>query len=573
MDRLHYKFTKQEAKPVTSPLIEVQEKYQKGGTLSAEVEARKWTKDYIRANKDKFAENIKSNHWLFSWIPTKLLGNFIANYYTERVENTPTRVDNTKIASNEAAAYYPRRGVIYISDDYKDDVSTHVHEKRHIINQIGVDTLREYMKNVDGNIFAPGVKDAKFDPEEALAEAAEIKMHYPHDHVYTKEELQQIQDRGSNGYALIQPSGFLGEVYEFTPDKKVENNKPISIKDGEGVVIRKSNPSYSGLTNLNLEILDQIFNKIAYDNADKKKDDKDVMYGKDGLRMSGIPYANLIDDPKERYDYSVDDTYNSKTKHYASRDPETGLVLKGVGHPTRRLAFNEDQKLGYDWYEGYDGNTYSYDLFEAAGKPIFNTPMKEHQVVTGNKSKLTLDGLRTLIGKYKNKHNGVWSDEDIKYFYDKIQTSGFLPEAIAYVTATESSFNPKAKSSASTAAGLGQLTDSRMRQLLGSNYKEARKQYNNGTRSIKDQIDDLMLNIAQIDGSITDSLDNFGYGRLKMNYLKPSWSINRSTLEGLDLEKNLTKDQRTRITNKSSVRDLIEEYDNEFNKKFGYESK
>lgn len=148
--------------------------------------------------------------------------------------------------------------------------------------------------------------------------------------------------------------------------------------------------------------------------------------------------------------------------------------------------------------------------------------MKEHQVVTGNKSKLTLDGLRTLIGKYKNKHRGAWTDEDIKYFYDKIQTSGFLPEAIAYVTATESSFNPKAKSSASTAAGLGQLTDSRMRQLLGSNYKEARKQYNNGTRSIKDQIDDLMLNIAQIDGSITDSLDNFGYGRLKMNYLKPS---------------------------------------------------
>lgn len=264
------------------------------------------------------------------------------------MENTPTRVDNTKIASNEAAAYYPRRGVIYVSDDYKDDVSTHVHEKRHIINQIGVDTLREYMKNVDGNIFAPGVKDAKFDPEETLAEAAEIKMHYPHDHVYTKEELQQIQDRGSNGYVLIQPSGFLGEVYEFTPDKKVENNKPISIKDGEGVVIRKSNPSYSGLTNLNLETLDQIFNKIAYDSTDKKKDDKDVMYGKDGLRMSGIPCANLIDDPKERYNYSVDDTYNSKTKHYASRAPETGLVLKGVGHPTRRLAFNEDQKLGYD---------------------------------------------------------------------------------------------------------------------------------------------------------------------------------------------------------------------------------
>lgn len=355
-------------------------------------------------------------------------------------------------------------------------------------------------------------------------------------------ELDTIRNKYPNGHAL-------------TKEELVNEKRQLNAD--------------SELTKLGMD-LGFLLDHLAH-NATKKE--SDIVYAQKGKKMSGIPYANLIDDPAEHYNYSVDGTYDPKTKHYSSRDPKTGLVLKGIGHPTRRLAYKEDQKLGYDWYEGYDGNTYSYDLFEAAGKPIFTTPMTERQVITGKKSQFTLNDLHNLINRYKHKHGGVWTDNDIKYFYDKAQTTRFSPEAIAYVTATEASFNPNAKNTESSARGLGQLTNARLKQLMGSKYTAVKKQYSDGSRSIKDQIDDLMLNINQIDNSITSDSNNLGYGRLKINYLKPSWSINRKNLKNLDLETNLTRDQRSRITENSSVRDLIEEYDNEFSKKFGYESK
>ena len=34
--------------------------------------------------------------------------------------------------------------------------------------------------------------------------------------------------------------------------------------------------------------------------------------------------------------------------------------------------------------------------------------------------------------------------DDVMYFYDRAHDSKFSPEAVVYVTATESSFNPKA---------------------------------------------------------------------------------------------------------------------------------
>ena len=100
----------------------------------------------------------------------------------------------------------------------------------------------------------------------------------------------------------------------------------------------------SELTKLGMD-LGFLLDHLAYNTAKKESD---IVYAQKGKKMSGIPYANLIDDPAEHYNYSVDGTYDPKTKHYSSRDPKTGLVLKGIGHPTRRSAYKEDQKLGYD---------------------------------------------------------------------------------------------------------------------------------------------------------------------------------------------------------------------------------
>lgn len=549
--------------------------FKSGGKISVAEEMRQKAIDYLIHNKERLLNSYNNTAKFNLPLPSKLISNALVNFYINKLKNLKFVVDDSKVTGNGLGAYDGGGNVIYLKNNHQNDRRTIAHELGHVWTDENSPSYRHfvnYINSTGGNVFAPGVMQDKLTSSEVieiLAEKAADSLNKPLGYKFTNADFEDIQNSNTQDYTLVKQNGFLGEEYKFNNDKKPMSAKSIN-SNGEGVVHRKMKPSFSKMGSLNEEALNVLYNLIAQNNDSREKD---IVYAREGIKMSGVPYANLIDDPKERYNYSVDETYDFETKHYVSRDPKTGLVLKGIGHPTRRLAFKEDQKMGYDWYEGYDGNTYSYNLFEAAGKPIFNTPMKEYQVVTGTNSKLTLEGLRALIGKYKNKHHGVWTDDDIKYFYDKIQTSGFLPEAIAYVTATESSFNPRAKSSVSTAAGLGQLTDSRMKQLLGSNYKEARKQYDNGTRSIKDQIDDLMLNIAQIDGSIKDSFDNFGYGRLKMNYLKPSWSINRPTLDGLDLENNLTKDQRTRITKKSSVRDLIEEYDNEFNRMFINESK
>lgn len=88
-----------------------------------------------------------------------------------------------------------------------------------------------------------------------------------------------------------------------------------------------------------------LLDHLAYNNSKKESD---IVYAQDGRKMSGIPLANLENDYKHRYDYSSDFAYDKNTGHYSSRDPQTGKILKGVGHPTRRLAFNADQKAGYN---------------------------------------------------------------------------------------------------------------------------------------------------------------------------------------------------------------------------------
>lgn len=107
-----------------------------------------------------------------------------------------------------------------------------------------------------------------------------------------------------------------------------------------------------------------------------------VVYAQGGEKMSGIPLRNLENDPKHRYDYSSDFSYDYTTGHYSSRDPKTGKVLKGTGHPTRSKAYDEDKKAGYNWYRGYDGNVYSKTPWEAAYDPMLKSkePLKRDEL-------------------------------------------------------------------------------------------------------------------------------------------------------------------------------------------------
>ena len=48
-----------------------------------------------------------------------------------------------------------------------------------------------------------------------------------------------------------------------------------------------------------------------------------------------------------------------KTGHWPSRDPKSGLLLKGRGHPTWHKTVEGEKKAGYEIYKAKNGRYYS----------------------------------------------------------------------------------------------------------------------------------------------------------------------------------------------------------------------
>lgn len=48
-----------------------------------------------------------------------------------------------------------------------------------------------------------------------------------------------------------------------------------------------------------------------------------------------------------------------KTGHWPSRDPKSGLLLKGRGHPTWHKTVEGEKKAGYEIYKAKSGRYYS----------------------------------------------------------------------------------------------------------------------------------------------------------------------------------------------------------------------
>jgi hypothetical protein len=58
------------------------------------------------------------------------------------------------------------------------------------------------------------------------------------------------------------------------------------------------------------------------------------------------------------YDYE-NATPPEKGKHWSSRNPETGQILKGRKHETYHLTEKGEAEAGYEIYKGDDGKYYS----------------------------------------------------------------------------------------------------------------------------------------------------------------------------------------------------------------------
>ena len=62
------------------------------------------------------------------------------------------------------------------------------------------------------------------------------------------------------------------------------------------------------------------------------------------------------------YDYDTaikGGAIQDSTKHWPSRDPNTGQILKGRKHKTWRRTVNAEFKAGFEIYKGKDGKYYS----------------------------------------------------------------------------------------------------------------------------------------------------------------------------------------------------------------------
>lgn len=173
---------------------------------------------------------------------------------------------------------------------------------------------------------------------------------------------------------------------------------------------------------------------------------------------------------------------------------------------------------------------------------------------------------RNTFDAYTAPYIQGWNAEDIDYLYSRLGDTGFTPEAVMYALGTESSYNPYAKSKISSAVGLGQLTKGTLKSLYPKDWEDVYDQYINEERSIRDVIDDAVLNLTRINKNITSERDNLGYGRLKVNLLAPNSSLD-SRISGVIL-KSLTKEQKKKVTNNFTYRDLMNMYQEEFDKKF-----
>lgn len=136
------------------------------------------------------------------------------------------------------------------------------------------------------------------------------------------------------------------EIYsrlmQFRYLNKLDPKKKYTIDD-----IKKWRERYDDtdiINRYNDEYLLHLLNNVASTKSGIEKDGKK-------LAAYGGPLKDEYDNPDQYYDYitaeEAGDMYDPKIKHWSSRDPRTGMILKNPKHPTFNMAIREDQSSGY----------------------------------------------------------------------------------------------------------------------------------------------------------------------------------------------------------------------------------
>jgi len=77
------------------------------------------------------------------------------------------------------------------------------------------------------------------------------------------------------------------------------------------------------------------------------------------------PKPKPFDPEGDGYDYETAQKHGikpDKTGHWQSREPKTGLILKGRKHKTWNLTEEGERKAGYTIFKGKDSRYYSNSI-------------------------------------------------------------------------------------------------------------------------------------------------------------------------------------------------------------------
>lgn len=183
-----------------------------------------------------------------------------------------------------------------------------------------------------------------------------IKYGFEGDKLQEGKQYNSYKDSANEIYSRLMQFRYLN---------KLDPTKKYSVED-----IKKWREKYDDTDIVNRytdEYLLHLLNNVASTKSSLEKDGRK-------LAAFGGPLRDEYDNPDQYYDYKtaeeVGNMYDPKSKHWASRDPRTGMILKNSKHPTFGMAIREDQSSGYaPFIDSSTGRYYTLRPEEYATSP------------------------------------------------------------------------------------------------------------------------------------------------------------------------------------------------------------
>lgn len=242
----------------------------------------------------------------------------------------------------------------------------------------------------------------------------------------------------------------------------------------------------------------------------------------------GGPLKDEYDNPDQYYDYitaeEAGDMYDPKTKHWSSRDPRSGMILKNPKHHTFGMALREDQSSGYTPF--IDMSTDRYYTF---------TP--EEYAIAPNKTTLRKLKEKEVEDLYKEGNLDSWNKrkdfekiipghtreeltmKKLPYrdtLWEAAKDNNINPEILDALATTESRYSNEATSSAGAKG---------MMQLMPVNTKDINPR--DGHQNIKRGAEVLSYFLKRNKGDMKKAIAAYnGYGK------DPETKVRKEETEG-----------------------------------------